>query len=133
MCRELFPDGTHIPKQRFSMYQLAKICKLSLYICYWCTRFESNHAPAKEFSKTIHNVRIISKNVAWQLQIRLCIFWVLEGHLAVMPPEVDPVSELLTCTLAVLDLVFTDAGVDLFEETFLSNHIESNSFEVCDR
>jgi hypothetical protein len=129
LFRSLFPDESLIPKQHFLIHYTSKIRKLGPCVQYWCVRFESKHAPAKEFCRTVHNFKNICKSVAWQQQIRLCIDWMAISHPAMILPEIGPGSESLPCILEVPDSVFAEAGVLLYEEMFFPNYVTINGLK----
>jgi hypothetical protein len=123
LFRSLFPAERLIPKQHFLIHYPSKIRNLGPPVQYWCMRFESKHASAKDFCRLIHNFKNICMSIAWQQQIRLCVDWLTPEHLV---SEVGPGKMLLPCSLPVPDNVFKGTNIALYEEVYTANYVEVN-------
>lgn len=124
LFREFFPIHTLIPKQHFLIHYPSKIRQLGPCVQYWCMRFESKHAAAKDFSRMCHSFKNICKSIAWKQQIKLCVDWMTLDQSAKV--DVGTGSALLPCTLSVPDFVFEDAGIPLYEESYFTNYVKVN-------
>jgi len=121
---DLFPAEHLIPKQHFLVHYPSKMRSLGPCTQYWCMRFESKHASAKDFCRIIHNFRNICKSIAYQQQIKLCVDWI--AHSQSTTAEVGPGSALLPCTLAFPEFVFQNAGIALYEEMYFTKYVRVN-------
>lgn len=124
LFHKLFPADSIIPKQHFLIHYPAKIRNLGPCVQYWCMRFESKHASAKEFCHLIRNFRNICKSIAYQQQMQLCVDWMAFNQSTSV--DVGPGTAVLPCTLSVPGIVFEKVGIPLFEETYIPKYVRIN-------